>query len=103
MQFIEQANKHQRHFWIQTFIKAKDSEAIQFLMCVRTLNLPKYFNLRTSPRATYQESKKASSKARFLIKVFPLSFQGLTLTTQFGYDTHPFRYHWAFSTVHCPL
>ena len=103
MQFIEQANKHQRHFWIQTFIKAKDSEATQFLMCVRTLNLLKNFNLRTSPRATYQESKKTSSKARFLIKVFPLSFQGFTLITQFGYDTHPFSYHWAFSTVQCLL
>ena len=50
MQFIERANKHhptvnlwlkfqkqKRHFWIQTFIKAKDSEAIQFLMCVSRL------------------------------------------------------------------
>ena len=54
----------QKHFWIQTFIKVKDSEAIQFLMCVRTSNLLKHFNIRTSLRATHQGSKKASSKAK---------------------------------------
>ena len=49
MQFIEQANKKppdnynsaeisetETTFLVQAFIKAKDSEAIQFLMCVRT-------------------------------------------------------------------
>ena len=38
----------------------KDSEAIQFLMCVRTSNLLKHFNIRTSLHATHQGSKKAS-------------------------------------------
>ena len=51
MQFIEEANKHhptvkfttevsettETTFLVQTYIKAKDLEAIQFLMCVRTL------------------------------------------------------------------
>ena len=35
--------KQKRHFWIQTFLKVKDSEAIQFLMCVRTSNLHETF------------------------------------------------------------
>ena len=76
MQFIEQADKHQkRHFWIQTlaFTKAKGSRAIQSLMCARTSNLLKHFNTGTSPRATHQESKKASSKA----KLWDLSEQTL--------------------------
>ena len=78
MHFIEQANTtpqltlrlrfqiQKRHFWIQTlaFTKAKGSRAIQSFMCARTSNLLKHFNAGTSPRATHQESKKASSKAK---------------------------------------
>ena len=78
MQFIEQAKTTQqlnlrlkfqiqkRHFWIQTlaFTQAKVSRAIQSLMCARTLNLLKHFNTGTSPRATHQDYKKASSKAK---------------------------------------
>ena len=66
----------QKHFWIQTFIKVKDSEAVQFLMCVRTSNLLKHFNIRTSLRATHQRSKKASSEA----KHWDLSEQALLKT-----------------------
>ena len=74
MQYIEQANKHHPTIKFtaeisetETFLDTniyKDSEAIQFLMCARTSNLLKHFNIRTSLRATHQGSKKASSKAK---------------------------------------
>ena len=68
MQFVEQANKHhptinlwlkfqklKRHLWIQTFVKGKDLETIQFT--VSTSNLLKHFDIRNSLHATHQGSK----------------------------------------------
>ena len=70
MRFIEQANKHhpriilpprfqiqKRHFWIQTLTKVPEQPSH---WCANALQT--YSN--SSPRATHQESKKTSSKAR---------------------------------------
>ena len=55
--------------------KGEKYKAIQFLMCVRTSNLLKHFNIRTSLRATHQGSKKASSEQTLLKKYLKSKFK----------------------------
>ena len=57
--------------------KGEKYKAIQFLMCVRTSNLLKHFNIRTSLRATHQGSKKASPEQTLLKKIFEEQIQNL--------------------------
>ena len=79
----------QKHFWIQTFIKVKDSEAIQFLMCVTLQtywNISIYALLFVPP----QGSKKASSKP----KHWDFSEQTLLKTylkSKFKIQNHTYR------------
>ena len=111
MQFIVQANKHhpsikftteiserETTFLDKTFIKAKDSKAIQFWMCVRTLKILKHFNIRTSRRATHQGVKKrlhqrrgseTSSEQTFLKKYLKSKFKILNHAYAYGKEVIP--------------